>query len=254
MTEDQVLEELKKHRDRLLPPGREIAAAAIDKQLGSNRDKSGWIKSHFSRLVEETQIAAYNIYKAEERSCVTNILRSVLGTILPPNPTAEDLFTVLHNNFAAIDQFFLSLSQGRRARAGKAFEQIIRTLFTALNYPYSPHPVINGQPDFLLPSQQYFRNNAMDCIIFTVKRTLRERWRQIVTEGTRGYLFFLGTIDEKISSNQLSEIRNHRIYVVVPERIRCDVYAAQTNVISFETFFELYLDPAMRRWQNAGVI
>jgi hypothetical protein len=94
----------------------------------------------------------------------------------------------------------------------------------------------------------------MDCIIFTVKRTLRERWRQIVTEGTRGYLFFLATIDEKISSKQLQEIQSHRIYVVVPERIKNETYSAHSNVISFETFFEQHVDPAMRRWQKNKVI
>jgi len=94
----------------------------------------------------------------------------------------------------------------------------------------------------------------MDCIIFTVKRTLRERWRQIVTEGTRGFLFYLATIDESIAGRDLSEIRNHRIYLVVPERIRAETYSDQPNVISFETFFELHLDPAMKRWRKNKII
>jgi hypothetical protein len=254
MNEQEVLELLKEHRDRLLPTGHEISAVAIDQELGVNRNNSTWIKSHFSELVESTQIAAYEIYKTKERTCVSQALRTVLGEFLPSEPTTDDFFDVLNNNFRAIDQFFLSLSQSRRARAGKAFEHIIKSLFDVLGYPYTPHPVINGQPDFLLPSEEHFRNNAMDCIIFTVKRTLRERWRQIVTEGTRGYLFFLATIDEKITTSQLEQIQNHRIYVVVPNRIRSEVYQNQPNVISFEAFFELHLDPAMNRWRTGGVI
>jgi hypothetical protein len=254
MNEQKVLELLREHRDKVLPSGREIYMAAIEKEVGANQNNSTWIKSYFSKLVESTQITAYEIYKAEERKCVSQALRSVFGKILPPNATAEDFFELLENNFWAIDQFFLSLSQSRRARAGKAFEHIIKALFDILSYPYTPHPVINGRPDFLLPSATHFVSNAMDCIIFTVKRTLRERWRQIVTEGTRGYLFFLATIDEGISQRQLGEIRNHRIYVVVPERIRSKVYLKQPNVISFEKFFELHLDPAMNRWRNAGVV
>jgi len=254
MKEQQILELLKENRDKILPSGRDISTTAIDKQLGSNRKNLTWIKSHFSQLIEETQITAYKIYLTEERACVSEVIRNVFGKILPRNPSAENLFKALENNLWALDQFFLSLSQGRRARAGKTFEHIIRVLFTILEYPYTPHPVINGRPDFLLPSSTHFVNNAMDCIIFTVKRTLRERWRQIVTEGTRGYLFFLATIDEGISQPQLGEIRNHRIYVVVPERIRTEVYLKQPNVISFEKFFELHLDPAMSRWRNAGVV
>lgn len=254
MNEEQILELLRKKRDTLLPNGRDISTAAINKELGSNRKNSTWIKSNFSKLIEDTQITAYKIYLNKERTIIPSIIREVFGTILPQQPSADDLFKALEDNFAALDQFFLSLSQSRRARAGKTFEHIIKVLFTILEYPYSPHPVINGNPDFLLPSAKHFKKNAMDCIIFTVKRTLRERWRQIVTEGTRGYLFFLATIDEKITVSQLKQIREHRIYLVVPERISAEVYSKQPNVISFENFFKLHLDPAMIRWRSAGVI
>lgn len=90
----------------------------------------------------------------------------------------------------------------------------------------------------------------MDCIIFTAKRTLRERWRQIVTEGTRGLGFYLSTIDESISANQLDEMRNHRIYLVIPISIKEQVaqYRTAHNVITFEEFFRYHLDLAVTRW------
>lgn len=180
--------------------------------------------------------------------------RSVFGNELSQSPTRDEFFSLLTNNFHVLDKFFLGLTQGRRPRAGKAFEQIIHVLFEKLGYPFSSQPIINGQPDFLLPNVEHFSHNAMDCIIFTVKRTLRERWRQIVTEGTRGYQFFLATIDEKIAARDLDQIRNHRIYLIMPERIRSEKYPDQNNVISFETFFEQHLDPAMIRWKANSVI
>jgi len=254
MNERQLLEIFRQKRNELLPSGPEIYTAAIDKELSDNCGNPAWIKSHFSQLVESTQITAYEIYKKEERSCVSQIMKEVFGKLLPPKAEVDDLFNSFEDNFWALDQFFLSLSQGRRARAGKAFENIIKVLFKILEYPCESQPIINGKPDFLLPSKIHFQKNAMDCIIFTVKRTLRERWRQIVTEGMRGYLFFLATIDEKISPTQLKEIRSHRIYVVVPERIRIKSYPKSQNVISFETFFEQHLDPAMSRWHSNKVI
>lgn len=105
-----------------------------------------------------------------------------------------------------------------------------------------------------MPSYDHYVKNAIDCIIFTAKRTLRERWRQIVTEGTRGLGFYLATIDEKISSNQLDEARNHRIYIVCPEEIRSGYYSGKVNVLSFTQFFKDYLDPAMERWRRNNVI
>ena len=213
-----------------------------------------WIKQNFSNLVEDVQERAYGAYLEDERRAGAEAFRQVLGSLLPEGAGRDDFFRLLEQSFWALDRFYLGLTQGRKPRAGKTFERVIRVLFEKLGYPYSSQPIINGQPDFLLPSVEHFQRNAMDCIIFTVKRTLRERWRQIVTEGTRGYLFFLATIDDDIAARDLPEMLKSRIYVVVPESIRVLHYAETDNVISFERFFEQHLDPAMERWRKNRVI
>lgn len=77
-----------------------------------------------------------------------------------------------------------------------------------------------------------------------------------MTEGSRGLGFFLATIDEKIAGRDLQEMHKSRIRLVVPARVKnCrDDYEAAPNVITFENFFRDYLDPAMTRWKNEGVI
>jgi hypothetical protein len=76
-----------------------------------------------------------------------------------------------------------------------------------------------------------------------------------VTEGTRGLGFFLATIDEKIGINDLNAMKASRIYLVVPKRLKQDIptYNAALNVLSFEDFFLLYLDPAVARWKAQHV-
>lgn len=252
MDEKQVLEQMKQAFS--VPGGGEIISKAMHDVLGTKASDKKWMKSHFSKLVEEIQLKAYELYQNAERPAAAQAFRKAFSTLLPKNPSTEDFFKLLEDNFWTLDRFFLSLTQGRRPRAGKAFEQVINTLFTALEYPYTSQPVINGQPDFLLPSIDHYRRNAMDCIIFTVKRSLRERWRQIVTEGTRGHMFFLATIDESIGARDLADMLGNRIYLVMPERICTEHYSNQANVISFEHFFQHYLDPAMTRWRANGVI
>ena len=121
---------------------------------------------------------------------------------------------------------------------------------------FSEQPVINGKPDFLLPSAGHYQENATDCILFTVKRTLRERWRQVTTEGTRGNTYFLATIDESKSQNELGEMLDNRVFLVCPYEIkqRNEKYRLAQNVLSFQDFFQDYLDPAMERWKRNGVI
>ena len=193
---------------------------------------------------------------AAEQVAGSQALADVFLPVIGENATAKEMVGVLGQYFYALDRFFLGLTQGRRPRAGKAFELLIKELFVRLRYPFTPQPIINGQPDFILPSIEHFRRNAPDAIIFTIKRTLRERWRQIVTEGTRGLGFFLATIDEGIAVRDLEAMLQSRIYVVVPTRIKTirPDYEAAVNVITFEHFFKFYLDPAMERWGAAGVI
>lgn len=251
-SETEVLKALKEEFS--LPSGHEICVNAMRDVLGERESDKEWIKSNFSLLVEEVQRRAYETYLKAERPAAGRAFRAVFSRELPQQVTQEDFFSLLDRNFWALDKFFLGVSQGRRPRAGKAFEHVIKVLFGTLGYPYTPQAVINGQPDFLLPGIDHFKLNPMDCIIFTVKRTLRERWRQITTEGIQGHQFFLATIDEKVANRDLPEMLRNRIYLVVPEDIRVKCYPEQPNVISFEGFFLKHLDPAMARWRADEVI
>lgn len=232
----------------------EICMLAIQDVLRDKDNDIDWIKLNFSSLVEDVQFRAYDIYLRKERPAAVRAFDTVLKPLIPENPTKDDLIRLLSNYFWALDKFFLGLTQGRRPRAGKAFEYIIKYLFDKLEYPYTPQAIINGQPDFLLPNVEHFKENPMDCIIFTVKRTLRERWRQITTEGTHGHLFYLATIDENIGEKDLVEMLKNRIYLVVPTKIKEGKYSLFNNVISFEIFFKQHLDPSIERWKSNGII
>lgn len=245
---------LSKEFRRKLPAGPQICSEAMRSLLADKHEDRDWIKANFSRLVEEIQVDAYRLYQDYEKRSAGDAFREILGPMLPEHPTKDDFFELLGDNFTALDRFFLGLTQGRRPRAGKAFEQVIQVLFTGLGYPYTPQAKIDGQPDFLLPSEEHYKKFPMDCLIFTAKRTLRERWRQITTEGAKGLHFFLATIDETVRERDLAEMLASRIYLVVPERIEREFYADYGNVISFEKFFEQHLDPAMTRWRTNKVI
>jgi EcoRII C terminal len=254
-TDEDILALLANAFRKRIAPGRKIATRAVAKGLLDRETDIEWIKQNFSTLVEEVQQDAYKEYLAAEKVAGSEAIAEVFLGLLK-SESAEETVQLFGTHFFALDRFFLGLTQGRRPRAGKAFEYLIRELFVRLRYPFTAQAVINGQPDFILPSIDHFHRFAADCIIFTVKRTLRERWRQIVTEGTRGLGFFLATIDEKVASRDLEQMLESRIALVVPERIkhmRAD-YEQAPNVISFEHFFRFYLDPAMERWRDAKIL
>lgn len=77
-----------------------------------------------------------------------------------------------------------------------------------------------------------------------------------MAEGTRGLGFFLATVDEEIALRDLEAMLESRIHIVVPARIKAlrPDYQAAVNVITFEHFFQFYLDPAMQRWRAGGIV
>lgn len=239
-----------------IPSPTDIIEQAISNKIIPPLENVEYLKRNFSNLVEELQIDAYEIYlKAEEKEG-KRVINKVLKERVSENSSVTDVIEESAKMFKELDKFFLSLTQSRRPRAGKAFEIILKTLFKKIKYPFDEQQVINGKPDFLMPNKNYYERNAMDCIIFTAKRTLRERWRQIVTEGTQGLGFFLATIDDAITKPQLEEMKKNRIYLVVPVRIKSNnsKYLESDNVITFEEFFEHHLDPAVKRWKSKNVI
>ena len=214
------------------------------------------VKLNFDHLVLDTEKEAHRVYKEYERDYAGKTLAALINHLVERGELSglRDVGPILGMYSDVLDDFYLSLAQGRKVRAGRAFEQFHNNFFRRLDYPFDEQPVINGKPDFLLPSKEYYRENAPDCIIFTAKRTLRERWRQIVTEGARGLGFYLSTIDEKIPKNAFSEMRENRIYVVCPLEIKEDKYSGVRNALSYQDFFKHHLDPAMARWKDTGVI
>jgi hypothetical protein len=251
-----LVDELKNAIRKRIPSGDELARLALRDHLGENHKNPEWIKANFSDLVVEVQSKLYKKYLTFESPAGAAAIKDVFLPMAGKNGTAKDLIEIISKSFHDLDRLFLSLTQSRRQRAGAAFEYVIREMFEVLGYPFTSQAVINGKPDFVLPSITYYERNAMDCIIFTVKRTLRERWRQIVTEGTRGLGFYLATIDMAVSNDALVEMKKSRIYMVVPKAMKENIkaYKDAVNVISFEEFFAQHLDPAMVRWRKRHII
>ena len=219
-----------------MPSNAQLCEAAANEYL-RNHD-SAYIRSNFSGLIDELNQQVYNKYLEAQSKTGQQVIE---GRIV----------SGLENLYEELDSFYMSVFQSRKSRAGGAFEFIIQELFIRLGYPFSTQVNIEGaKPDFVLPSDEYFREDPLGSIIFTAKRTLRERWRQVVTEANKGYGFFLATIDGKVSANQIQQMATHKVHMVVPESLldEIDHYGQAKNVISFENFFKHHLDPAMTRW------
>jgi EcoRII C terminal len=238
-----------------IPKADEIARQAIETALVSVSDHALYVRENFSQLVEVLQVKAYDIYKEHERSAGAKAMRVEFERKLKPDAKIADILEIFELSFFELDKLFLSFSQSRKARAGSAFQTIIAELLKKLDYPFEAQPVLkDSKPDFVLPSKAWYNFNASDCVILTLKRTLRERWRQVPTEGNTGITFFLATIDAKVPPKELERMKDLNVRLVVPKRLKGNEYKKHPAVISFEDFLEDYLDPAVKRWKRNGAI
>lgn len=213
------------------------------------------LKSRFDEVVVAIDVETYQLNPQDgTRTVSESVPELLISPLSGPGPYSRDeVVSVVDSVADQLANLFMRLRYLPRTKPRKTFERSIRQLFRRLDYPFDESPVINGKPDFLMPGKALFKVNPAECIIFTAKRTLRERWRQITTEG-KNFRLFLATIDEKVSENQLKEMLKQQVYLVIPKK-KIDenaVYRGAKNVISFQEFFRDFLDPTAERWLRKG--
>jgi EcoRII C terminal len=230
-----------------------LVERAISTLLHQGNDQEEYIRQNFSALVQGLQDEAYRLYL--EKRAGGQVLSEEVSTLAAQTSEPQNLALALENNFLKIDKYFLSFSNSRKSRAGMSFELVVTALFERLSYPHVRQPVLgDSNPDYVMPSLAYYEKYSSDCILFTCKRTLRERWRQVITEGKTSGTYYLATIDKKLSSTEISRMRDRNVCLVVPAALKEKTYSEFVNVVSFENFFRDFLDPAVARWKSNNVI
>lgn len=250
------LREFARDKGILMPGQATIAEAAQEIVAERHGYTPEQVKENFDELLLEVHDEVYAKYLDCEQEYVRAVLRGFVNeeAACLVEPTPDAIAECVAGHHLTLDRFYMSLAQSRKSRAGSSFENIHKALFLLLGYPFDEQQVINGKPDFVMPSVDHFRKNKMECVIFTAKRIVRERWRQIVTEGGRGLGFYLATVDPDVSGNGLKEMLDNRIWLVCPESIRAAHYAGVENVLSYRLFFDEHLDPKMRVWKRLGLV
>lgn len=248
------------HRRReLMPAPTELAREAQQKILdlsgGSLKDKA-YVAKEFDSLLMRLLTMEYDLFREHQRSASVKILTEYLDGAMDGSPgdlhQASNMEAYVESAFEDLDAFFLGLQQSRRSRAGGSFQRHLAFLFDVLDLPYQEQQVINGTPDFLLPGADLYRSSPADVILITAKRTLRERWRQIIIEGARTPRYFLATIDDGMSVQAMSEMAQNRVVLVVPQEIieRKPEYDQAPNVISYTDLYHQFIVPARGRWPD----
>lgn len=120
--------------------------------------------------------------------------------------------------------FSLSVQNRRKARAGQALENHLEAVFMAqgIHYARGAQTENRNKPDFLFPGVVAYGDPAFPDARLTMlgaKSTLKDRWRQVLSEARRIDQKHLLTLEPGISENQTDEMQAKSLQLVVPRRL-----------------------------------
>ncbi|TAK11270.1 MAG: hypothetical protein EPO32_12835 [Anaerolineae bacterium] len=128
--------------------------------------------------------------------------------------------------FASIDDFLMvaqKILQARKSRSGRSLENHVEFLLQQEGIPYQMRQTLDGtRPDIVIPGKEQYDDMqfpADKLFIVGVKRTCRDRWRQVLNEARRVERKHILTLQEGISSPQLQEMRQAGVCLIVPESL-----------------------------------
>jgi hypothetical protein len=148
--------------------------------------------------------------------------------------------------FGSIDDFLGTANRilnGRKSRAGRSLENHVEFLLKEEGIPFASRPHVDKtRPDILIPGEAEYNDKgypAEKLIMLGVKRTCKDRWRQVVSEAPRVKHKHLLTMQEGISKNQISEMKEARITLVVPKSLH-KAYPSETRkqLLTVEQFID----------------
>src|SRR5205823_4355584 len=141
---------------------------------------------------------------------------------------------LMKNWYPLLRLCFLSVSQSRMTRGGKDFELQIEGLLDLAGLPYHKQEQ-KHRTDFILPSKELFDKVPAKAALVSVKRTLRERWREVAEElyALKAPNVFLFTADEDVTSQVAQLICGHNIYLVVWERVKAEKFNNEDRVLGY---------------------
>jgi len=229
-----------------MPTGEKLARLA-QRKCGFT---SSQIKFNFNNCLRKLLDIEFSLYKQKERECSQTIIREAEKLrLLKKAPSLADSFKY---NYQNIQDFFRSISQSRMTRAGGSFENHVKYLFESLKYPFDSQTILNGKVDYVIPNEEAFRKNRTACVVISIKRTLRERWKQVVGElaSTNAGRIYMMTADEDISPSKIDEMRKHNVNLVIWDELKSTKFKKYYNVIGFSQFIKTDLPSSKKMWKQ----
>jgi hypothetical protein len=214
------------------------------------------------RELIETAIENFLKAREEERRKYPNLSRLILQVqtqIIRNSDPIETLIEISKPLAHFYKLLMESFAQSRKTRAGGSAQYHIEFILDELGYKglYECQRILNGTVDFLFPSFEMWQKDRRRCTVLSIKRTLRERYKQVFEElsATRGLvLYLLSTQTESeaqkdITQEKVQRLNEQNVYLIVRDVVKQGRFPQEANVLGFTDFFCKELPRLKDRWE-----
>lgn len=269
-------------RSKYIPSGETLSQKAwrhvsfADQRIGAEQ-----VQRNFNQYLSELVDVEYQLYLSYEETCISkgiiqfalapdarvnypsvfNLLNKALGVLnsekMQGAKKLAEIGATLRPFYKLVEQSF---AQSRMTRAGSSSQYHLKTLLEIAGYggEFQMQQVLNGTVDFLFPSLQMWKNDRRRCVVVSMKRTLRERYKQVfeelkITGGLTVFLIVTETYQEAmkdITPQKVERLNAQNIYLVVRDRIKEERFPTKENVVSFSAFLQEELPAKRTLWQR----
>lgn len=206
-TEDKLVQCFLRYIDSLaveFPPTIDLATTARNCYLNSYNSTQNYIRSNPDKELLKWLECEYELFKTIENDRYSELVKN-------PFPSVEALVKSAN-----------TILNRRKSRAGKSLEHHLEEIFriSELTFQTQVTTENNKKPDFLFPNIDAYNNPNFDekkLLLLASKTTCKDRWRQILNEADRVKTKHLFTLQQGISKNQLSEMKQYDVQLVVPK-------------------------------------
>ena len=256
---------MRRVREGRVPPSEVIVEEAF-KELGylPARFASSKVRKAFNKIFYQAWTKTLEVLERyEEKAYPRGIPEELIRLRHEDVKEAEDVLKnrgfipaivgLFEKLYPYLRRCYLSIAQSRKARGGKDFELTFGRLLELAEVPYEKLER-TSRVDFMLPSDAAFQHNPTAAAIASAKRTLRERWREVVEElqATRSPNIFLVTADSDISAGHVEAIcGRYRIQLVVWDEIKTSRFPIEPLVLSYSQWANERLPVLEAFWKES---
>lgn len=200
--------ELKK-LTKSMPKPSQVLETVVE-NLGYNAKDALFFEHNFADCLQGMMDEGQKVLRGHQKVAIKEIIR-LSDSFEQTEPLRSD---------ALMWKGFTSLSNQSRKRAGVHMELSVRWILNKLNVPNALGKPVTGRSDLVCPDIETFDSHPERCVVLEFKRTLRERWKEVIDEISKsGRNVFLLTLDDYISDALVESMHKGNVTMYVPDAV-----------------------------------